>query len=55
MIENLNVNLSLTLNKNERVEPHTRIMGQVSESYIALKFWIKSGVNHLYVDWTHTH
>jgi len=38
--------LSLTLSKNEKVEHYIRI--KVHKS-IALKFWVKSGVNPLYV------
>jgi len=42
MVKNPSVNLSLTLTKNEKVEHYKRIN---IHKLIALKFWIKNGVN----------
>jgi len=46
------VSLSLTLSKNEKVEHHITIK---VHKHITLRFWVKSGVNFLYVGWTHAH
>jgi len=44
------VSLSPTLNKNEKVEHH---ISMKTYKYIALRFWVRGGVNLLCVGWAH--
>jgi len=44
------VNLSLILSKNEKIKHHITMKTHKS---IALRFWVKSGINPLWVGWTH--
>jgi len=45
-----NSSVSLSLSKNEKVEHHIRMK---THKPIALMFWVKSGVNPLYVGWAY--
>jgi len=49
-VANPSVNISLMLSRNEKVEYHITMK---TYKPIVLKFWIKSGINPLYVSWTH--
>jgi len=42
--KNPSVSLSLTLNKNKKIEHHIRIK---VHKFIVLRFWVKSGANFL--------
>ena len=45
MVGNPSVSLSVTLNKNEKVEHHIRIR---TRKFIVLRFWVGSDANPLY-------